>query len=124
MNYANPEGLYMVKNSGKFGFISCTGEVLQEPCFDFVQKLLSRYRIASYEGKLGLLDNFGTTALEFEYDSIGAFFKDDPVPIVKKGKKGLISATGEIVLEAVYDNGHSSDTFKLKNAAVGIFQKK
>jgi len=110
LNFANPEGVYMVRNSGKFGFISCTGEVLQEPCFDSVQKLVDRYRIVSYEGKMGMLDNFGTTALDCEYDSIGIFFDDKPAVIVKKGKKGLVSATGEVVLEAVYDNiGSFSD---------------
>lgn len=119
LNSENPEGLYMVKNSGKFGFISCTGEILQEPCFDSVQKLFGRYRIASYEGKLGLLDNFGTTALEFEYDSIGGFFNDKPAQIVKKGKKGLVSATGEIVLEPVYDNIDDCGT-----AGIYIVQKK
>lgn len=104
LKYANPEGVYMVRNAGKFGFVSCTGEVLQEPCFDSVKKLNDGYRIVSYEGKLGMLDNFANTALDCEYDSIGMFFKDEPAEIVKKGKKGLVSSTGEIVLEPVYDN--------------------
>ena len=58
------------------GFIDTTGSWEIPPIYDYTYGFIGNYAIVSMDGRIGMIDREGDTALPFEYDSINPVFDE------------------------------------------------
>lgn len=115
-------GMIRFKRDGKYGYIDFAGKVAIEPKFEFYSEFSEDATITSDKDGFYFLDKKGSKLFAGKRFAEVSDFNEGLACVAEKGtegKKGLVSATGEIVLEAVYDNIDDCDT-----AGIYIVQKK
>ena len=112
----NKDG-FIVKNSdGKYGIIDFSANQVLEPKYDEITNVYGNdLYVVKQSGKSILVKKDGTEVLKSGFDDITAILKNsDNGVIYKNGNKyGVMKATGDITIEATYD--------ELKEAKSGIF---
>lgn len=104
------DGLALVKQNGKWGYIDSTGAWIVPPKFDNAQPFSNQVAYVFQKGKTGVIDRRGNFLAEPIYDSVTE--TDYGIEIRRNGKCGLISEKyGKLPIEyigfdALYNAGY------------------
>lgn len=95
----------VVKQSGKWGVINQNGEWLIEPSFDKVKWYTDAIiKKPVYSGEVHLYDIYGQESdTDSIYSWMASSFHDGLIEFKRKGKWGLMSISGKIIAEPMYD---------------------
>lgn len=102
------ENVLKVQKDGKWGLIDLDGKEIAEPIYDNIDTLkgVENSIIVEKDGKKGLLNDKGSKIIEPEYldvQSLGDDYKNGYITINSENKYGIISFSGETVLENNYE---------------------
>lgn len=103
------DGIAAVKKGNKWAIINTSFEIVTDFVFDEI--VLDDYDFCStwgvffakQNGKYALYDKHGEKISE-DFDEVRPFVSEEPAAVKKDEKWGLLSITGEIVLEPQYDD--------------------
>lgn len=104
--YDNVNGIHVVSNFGGLGDSYSTKK-------GFSEGLAS---VRNKDGKWGVIDKQGNTAIPFTYDSMIGGFSEGLASVYLNGKFGYIDKQGKMVIPAIYD---AASDFKEGFAVVG-----
>ncbi|OZM56463.1 hypothetical protein CIB95_11855 [Lottiidibacillus patelloidae] len=99
------DNLILVKVDNKWGYINLKQEEVIPPIYDeFFESLFPKEhgRIATKNGKQGIISAENKVIIPFEYEEI-QFYSDKYLVVKKNNKWGLIDKIGEVVIPAKYD---------------------
>lgn len=97
------EGMAAISLRGRWGFIDKSESLVVQPYYDQVYPFFKGYAIVGVDGKYGIIDMQGNEVVNIKWPSINPLrtenytFQDD------QGKVGLISSTGQVILQPNYD---------------------
>lgn len=98
------EGLFCVKQNGKWGYLNKEGEVVIKPIFDeafpFEGQGIAMVRVSD---KWGVIDKKGKYLLQPQYDAILSFGEKYARVIIDE-KWGLMKYDGTVTLPAKFDD--------------------
>lgn len=101
-NYKN--GYITINQEGKYGVISATKkQILENQYEEIAQTYLGQYYLIKQEGKQKLVDSKGNTIIEEGFDEIKSETSNGVI-FVKENLYGEINKTGEITIEAKYQD--------------------
>lgn len=107
---------FIIKNEeGKYGVVNYSGETVLTPDYESVLKVHGNdLYVVTKSGKQVLVKNDGNEILTTGFDAITAILKNQENGIIVKNnnKYGVIKTTGDVIIEAKYDD--------LKEAKSGI----
>jgi Caspase domain/WG containing repeat len=103
------EGLALIKQNGKWGFIDKTGKIIIQSQFELLGGIFENPIIFSeglakikQNGRYGYVDRTGKTVIQYQFDK--AFdFKEGLAFIEQNGKWGLIDNTGRMVVQPQFE---------------------
>lgn len=108
---------YIIKNdSSKYGIIDYSDNLLVEAKYDSIEKVYgNEMYVVTTSGKQKLIKKDGTEVLTTGFEEIKQILseQENAVIFTKSGKYGVMRTTGEILINAEYDN--------LKETKSGIF---
>lgn len=96
------DGLYVVKQGGKYGAVDQFGQLVIEPRFAKLGDFMNGYAYYSEHGKYGYVSKSGSTGKAI-YDWISAFSPERLAVARIDGKYGLIGSSGRTLLECEYE---------------------
>lgn len=96
------EGLAMVKQNDKWGYIDSTGNAVIPPIYDWTSDFKDGLARVSLNRRVGYIDKTGKEVIPFIYDK-GWDFSEGLAAVEKQGKWGYINQNGEEVISFVYD---------------------
>ena len=113
-NYDESENIWYEKNvlkvqkDGKWGLIDLDGKEIASTTYDNIETLkgVENSIIVEKDGKKGLLNDKGSKIIDTEYsdiESLGTDYKNGYITINQEKKYGVISLSGEKVLENNYE---------------------
>lgn len=109
-------GFIIKSDAGKYGIVDYSGNTILEPTYDAIEKVYGNdYYVVKKADKEILVQKGGTEVLSSGYDSIKEVLKNTENGIIytKSNKYGIMKTTGEVVIDATYED--------LKEAKSGIF---
>ena len=109
-------GFIVKSEDAKYGVVDYSGNVVLEAVYDEIEKIYKNdYYVVKKSGKEILVQKGGTEVLNTGYDEIKQVLKnaEHGIIYVKNNKYGVMKTTGEVTIEAEYDD--------LKEAKTGIF---
>ena len=112
----NKEGFIIKSEDGKYGIVDYSNAQVLETKYEEIYKIYGNdFYVVKQDGKTSLIKKDGTVVLNEGFDEISAILKNtENVIIYKKSNKyGVMKTTGEITIEANYD--------ELKETKSGIF---
>lgn len=103
------EGLLVIKQNGKIGFMDKTGSVAIKPSYDNASEFRENLAVVVIDGKWGFIDKTGKIVIKTQYDEAHKFFGG--LAGVRMGDTwGAINPQGELVIPMIYDFiGHFKD---------------
>ena len=112
----NKEGFIVTGEDGKSGIVNYSNQIVVEAKYDQIEKINGNdMYVVKQDKKQSLIKKDGTEILNTGYDEIKQILKnaDDGIIYTKNSKYGVMKTTGEIVIDAKYED--------LKEAKAGIF---
>lgn len=112
----NKDGFIVKSDDGKYGVVDFSNNKVLEAKYEGVTKIYgNNFYVVKQNGKQVLLDKDGTEVLNSGFDEITAILKNTENGVIykKNNKYGVMKTTGEVTLEASYD--------ELKETKSGIF---
>ena len=106
MGTDNKEGFIVKSNDGKYGVVDFSNNNILETKYDEVAKIYGNgFYVVKQNGNQLLVDKDGIEVLKSGFDEITAILKnmENGVIYKKNNKYGVMKTTGEIILEASYD---------------------
>lgn len=102
------DNVLRVSKNGKYGMIDVEGKEICACEYDEITALKSVANnfIVKKDGKLGLINEKGQTIINAEYKNILTLkegYKDEYIIVNADNKQGVISTTGTILIEPIYD---------------------
>ena len=98
------EGYITIDESGKYGVVSATKkQILENKYDDIIPVYLNDYYLVQENGKKELIDSKGTVILDKNFDDIKSATTNGVI-FTKNNLYGEMSESGEITLEAVYQD--------------------
>lgn len=116
MGTDNKEGFIVKSNDGKYGVVDFSNNKILETKYDEVAKIYGNsFYVVKQNGNQVLVDKDGIEVLKSGFDEITAILKNTENGVIykKNNKYGVMKTTGEVTLEASYD--------ELKETKSGIF---
>ncbi|MCL2815240.1 MAG: WG repeat-containing protein [Oscillospiraceae bacterium] len=96
------EGLAIVWQNNKSGFIDKTGKLVVPCVYDKAESFIGGIARVEIGGKCNYIGESGKFLITVEYDEVGDF--SDGMAWIRKGEKyGYIDKTGELVIPMIYD---------------------
>lgn len=96
------DGLCMVCNDGKYGFLNEKGATVIPLTYDFLEdEFFEGLCRAKKDGKYGFINTANEVVIPFEYDQV-YFFENGLSKVDKNGKSGFINSKNEIVIPIEY----------------------
>ena len=98
-------GLALVAQNGKAGFIDTTGKVVVPLKFDILLRF-SNFNLAGFkqDGKAGFINTKGDVVIQPKYDFVNNFGDNGLAAVYIGSKWGFINIKGEYVIEPIFDN--------------------
>ena len=112
----NKEGFIIKSEDGKYGIVDYSNAQVLETKYEEIYKIYGNdFYVVKQDGKQSLIKQDGTVVLNEGFDEISAILKNTENGIIykKSNKYGVMKTTGEITIEANYD--------ELKETKSGIF---
>lgn len=112
----NKEGFIIKSEDGKYGIVDYSNAQVLETKYEEIYKIYGNdFYVVKQDGKTSLIKKDGTVVLNEGFDEISAILKNTENGIIykKSNKYGVMKTTGEITIEANYD--------ELKETKSGIF---
>lgn len=106
MGTDNKEGFIVKSNDGKYGIVDFSNNKILETKYDEVAKIYGNgFYVVKQNGNQLLVDKDGIEVLKSGFDEITAILKNTENGVIykKNNKYGIIKTTGEVTLEASYD---------------------
>ena len=97
------DGLLLVRNDGKVGFMNDRGEIVIPLQFESASFFSHGLAYAKLDGKYGYINTKGEFVVEPEFEDAGAFTSDGYAKVKLDGKWGYIDRNGEFIAEPAYD---------------------
>ena len=97
---------------GKWGFIDPSGKLIIPHQFEEVLPFRDGIAPVRLNQKWGLIDKSGKTILKCEWERCFAEKKQNAAIVVKKGKHGVISLSGKMLIEPKFDSIYLSKNGK------------
>ncbi len=96
------EGLAMIEDNGKVGFIDLVRRVIIPLKYDYAEPFIDGLALVCLEDKYGFIDRTGQEIIPLKYDYAGPFI--DGLALVRLGNKyGAIDITGKPIIPIEYD---------------------
>lgn len=106
--FAFKEGLALVIQAGKYGYINTKGNDVVVPQYDQASPYRNGLAQIIVDDKYGYLNTKGEIAVEPQYDY--AFqYEDGMIRVVKDDKAGFMDAKGKLIAEPQYDETYFND---------------
>ena len=97
------DGLAMVKNGNKYGFVNIKGE-LAIPCiYDHALSFSEGLAAVGNNGKYGFINTKGHLVIPYIYDHVYCYFSNGIVAVKQKDKFGYIDRQGKQIIPFKYD---------------------
>ena len=112
----NKTGFIVKNENGKYGIVDYSNTTILEAKYDTIEKVYGNdMYVVTVNGKQKLVKKDGTDVLTSGFDTIKQVLanQENAVIFTKSNKYGVMSTTGEILIDAQYDD--------LKEAKVGMF---
>ena len=108
----NKSGYIVKDDAGLYGIVDYSKNVILENKYQEIEKVYgSNLYVVSQDGKQKVVNSAGEDALTQGFEQISAILKDGQgVIYVSNGKYGVMTVTGEVKIEAQYDNLVESQT--------------
>ena len=106
MGTDNKEGFIAKSNDGKYGIVDFSNNKILETKYDEVAKIYGNgFYVVKQNGNQLLVDKDGIEVLKSGFDEITAILKNTENGVIykKNNKYGIMKTTGEVTLEASYD---------------------
>lgn len=103
----NKEGFIVRSDDGKYGVVDFSNNKVLETKYDEVTKIYgNNFYVVKQKEKQVLVDRSGTEVLNSGFDEITAILKNTENGIIykKNNKYGILKTTGDVTLEASYDD--------------------
>lgn len=97
---------FLIRESGKFGFIDRTGQVVIRPQFDIAGSFAEDVAPVQIGQKWGYIDRSGTIVINPQFDDASGF-SDGRASVTIAKKQGFIDHSGRIVINPEYDSAYS-----------------
>ena len=110
------DGFIVKSDDGKYGVVDFSNNKVLETKYDEITKIYgNNLYVVQQNGKQVLVDKSGTEVLNSGFDEITSILKNTENGVIykKNNKYGVMKTTGEVTLEASYD--------ELKESKSGIF---
>lgn len=107
------DGLIKCQNiEDETGFLNANAQVVIPCKFSRATSFKRGISIAVFEGKVGIIDNYGNTLVPFQFDILNDYFSsynkyrtnDDLIIVRKNEKYGVINKIGEWIISNEYDD--------------------
>lgn len=90
-------GLAVIKQNGKYGYLDTTGTIAIQPQWDDAQPFSEGFAVIKSNEKYGYINKSGETISEAMWDSAHSF-SEGRAAVEKNGRWGFINATGTVVI--------------------------
>ncbi len=101
--YSYSEGLAMVEQDGKFGYIDTTGKLVIPAKYGIADYFYGGYASVCLGDKWGVIDKTGKTVIPIQYDS--AIMYEGYARVENNGEYSILDANGNVIIpEGVYDH--------------------
>ena len=98
------EGCYFFTDNAKFGYIDTLVNEVIPPQYENASRFFGDYAKVQLNGKLGLINRSGNVTIPIDYDELEyGLWTKEYVVVKKKERYGVVSLTGNMLLECVYD---------------------
>jgi len=105
------EGLLAVQKDGRYGYIDEKGNKKIEFYFDLAYAFKDGVAMVKVGTKWNLIDKKGAKVFEDDYEYIERDLETDLIWFVEDEKLGLMTKTGKVLADAVYDVDKSGSTY-------------
>lgn len=94
---------WIINKKNKYGLIDCSGNILIEPKFRHVDRMLGKYVKLGNENNYGVFNEKGENIIPNEYMSIDMLFGG--MFLIKKDYKyGVANKNGKLILNTIFDD--------------------
>jgi hypothetical protein len=102
-NDFDASGIVAMKISGLYGFMNRDGRLVVQPQFDDVGFFSGGYFPVEKDGKWGMIDAAGNTAIAPQYDRIAGFHAEGLATVTLKGKSWIVDRKGRKVFGDTFE---------------------
>ena len=103
----NRDGYIVKDDTGLYGIVDSSKKVILQNQYQEIEKIYGNdLYVVTQDGKQKVVNNNGEDVLTQGFEQIAAILKtkDQGVIYISNGKYGVMSLTGEVLIEAQYDN--------------------